>query len=90
VAPPTRASRGKVKVDVLDGRDTYRVVGADVPAQAWAAVALTRAQTAALNATDPITLTVCRDSLFGAPAELYRVVRTEDGVVLTFTVDQQD
>ena len=78
------------KAEPLTGRDTYRVVGASVPVQAWAAVALVRAQTAALNSDKEVTLTVCRDALFGPPTELYRVVRDEDGAVSTITVNVVD
>lgn len=82
------------RTSTLAGRDTYHVLGPageELAVKGEAAHAMTTAQERAMrNFADTATLTVERRSLFGPPAELYRVVRTEDGAILTYTIEPVD
>lgn len=55
------------------------------------ALALVAAQQALTNRAVPATIEVVRQPIgFGRPAVLYRIVRDEDGAVLTYPVDLED
>lgn len=78
-------------------RDTIliRVLGyADGERQAHhqdASLALVEAQSAALELEHPTTLEVVRRPIgMGREAVLYRVVRDDEGAVLTHTIDLED
>lgn len=79
-------------------KDTYHVIGPDgseIPTrevtQTYSAFALGHAQKLALDVfTEPVALIVQRRSLFGPPADIYRVTRDEDKGVTTTTLALED
>lgn len=84
-----RRIKSKAKADAkLTGKESWLIVGEDgivVREVGYGeGAALSLAQNLMKTFTDPTTLTVQLKALFGEPDSLYRVVRTEDGDVLTY------
>lgn len=86
MATGTRRRRTKEQIVTRDRYFIEVVGGARREAKFHLAItALTEAQTAALNAEEEVELRVIRQPLLGQEHVAYRVVRDEDGAVLTYT-----
>jgi hypothetical protein len=85
-----RAKKGTVPV----GNEAYRVLtedGREIAIKGMKSLALLAAQERAQrDYTEPVKLVVERRTLFGAPVILYRVVRDEDGVIHSATINAVD
>lgn len=85
--------RKRKRTSDLAARDTFHVIGpqGELAVKGAAPHALVTAHERALRTfTEPVTLTVERRSLFGPAAQLYRVVRDEDGSITTHTIQSVD
>ena len=76
------------------GRDTYHVVGLPgveiVKGEAAHALNVGQRTAEVFKPKGPLTLTIDRRSLFGPTTLLYRIDRTERGLVFTTALDAQD
>lgn len=81
------------RTTTLAGRDTYHVHaanGSQLAVKSEAPHALVIAHRVAERSTEPVVLTVDRKSLFGPSVTLFRVTRTEEGLVYTNTINAVD
>jgi len=77
------------------GRDAFHIRAGEnrltPKPYAAASLALVAAQERAMRAFDqPAVLTVERETIFGPTVELFKVVRDEDGVILTYRIAEDD